>query len=65
MTRHDLNSLRALYDRPFFDLMAQARATYHAHRPEHGVQLCTLFLLPRLLETTEQKRLFEPFLKQA
>ena len=40
--RHDLTSLRALYELPFFDLMAQARETYRQHWPEHEVQLCTL-----------------------
>jgi len=39
---HDLTSLRALYELPFFDLIAQARETYRAHWPEHEVQLCTL-----------------------
>jgi len=42
MPRHDLSSLRALYDQPFFDLLQQARETYRAHWPEHEVQLCTL-----------------------
>jgi biotin synthase len=42
MTRYDLASLRAIYDRPFFDLIQQARETYRAHWPEHEVQLCTL-----------------------
>ena len=42
MTRHDLTSLRALYDQPFFDLISQARETYRRHWPEHEVQLCTL-----------------------
>ena len=40
--RHDLPSLRALYELPFFDLIAQARETYRRHWPEHEVQLCTL-----------------------
>jgi biotin synthase len=40
--RHDLTSLRALYEQPFFDLISQARETYRAHWPEHEVQLCTL-----------------------
>src|SRR5271170_383897 len=40
--RHDLTSLRALYEMPFFDLLAQARETYRQHWPEHEVQLCTL-----------------------
>jgi biotin synthase len=40
--RHDLTSLRALYELPFFDLIAQARETYRQHWPEHEVQLCTL-----------------------
>jgi biotin synthase len=40
--RHDLTSLRALYEQPFFDLIQQARETYRAHWPEHEVQLCTL-----------------------
>jgi len=35
MTRHNLSSLRALYDQPFFDLISQARATYRQHWPEH------------------------------
>jgi len=42
MTRHDLASLRAVYDLPFFDLLQKARETYRAHWPEHEVQLCTL-----------------------
>jgi biotin synthase len=42
MTRHDLASLRALYDQPFFELLDQARATYRAHWPAPEVQLCTL-----------------------
>ena len=42
MTRHDLTSLRALYELPFFDLIQKARETYRAHWPEHEVQLCTL-----------------------
>src|SRR5471030_83666 len=42
MPRHDLTSLRALYELPFFDLIAQARETYRQHWPEHEVQLCTL-----------------------
>src|SRR5580704_1636375 len=42
MTRYDLPALRAIYERPFFDLIAQARETYRAHWPEHEVQLCTL-----------------------
>jgi biotin synthase len=42
MTRHNLGSLRALYDQPFFDLIQQARETYRQHWPEHEVQLCTL-----------------------
>src|SRR5271155_1741425 len=42
MTRHDLASLRALYDQPFFDLIGQAREAYRANWPEHEVQLCTL-----------------------
>jgi len=40
--RHDLTSLRALYELPFFDLIQQARETYRANWPEHEVQLCTL-----------------------
>ena len=40
--RHDLTSLRALYEIPFFDLIAQARESYRRHWPEHEVQLCTL-----------------------
>jgi biotin synthase len=42
MTRPDLAALRALYDLPFFDLIARAREVYRAHWPEHEVQLCTL-----------------------
>jgi biotin synthase len=42
MPRHDLPSLRALYELPFFDLIARAREAYRAHWPEHEVQLCTL-----------------------
>ena len=42
MTRHDLASLRALYELPFFELISQARETYRQHWPEHEVQLCTL-----------------------
>jgi len=42
MQRHDLSSLRALYDQPFFDLIQQSREVYRAHWPEHEVQLCTL-----------------------
>ena len=40
--RHDLPSLRALYELPFFDLIQRARETYRQHWPEHEVQLCTL-----------------------
>jgi biotin synthase len=40
--RHDLASLRALYEMPFFDLLAQARESYRRHWPGHEVQLCTL-----------------------
>jgi biotin synthase len=42
MTRHDLASLRALYDQPFFDLISQARDVYRANWAENEVQLCTL-----------------------
>jgi biotin synthase len=42
MPRHDLTSLRARYELPFFDLLAQARETYRRHWPEDEVQLCTL-----------------------
>src|SRR5579871_4199055 len=42
MTRHDLSSLRALYDQPFFDLIQQARETYRTNWAENEVQLCTL-----------------------
>jgi biotin synthase len=42
MTRHDLSSLRAVYELPFFDLIQQAREVYRQHWPEHEVQLCTL-----------------------
>jgi biotin synthase len=40
--RHDLTSLRALYELPFFDLISRARESYRRHWPEHEVQLCTL-----------------------
>jgi biotin synthase len=42
MLRHDLTSLRALYELPFFDLIQQARETYRQHWAENEVQLCTL-----------------------
>ena len=42
MLRHDLSSLRALYDLPFFDLIQQGREVYQAHWPANEVQLCTL-----------------------
>lgn len=42
MTRHNLSSLRALYDQPFFDLIQQAREVYRANWAENEVQLCTL-----------------------
>jgi biotin synthase len=42
MSRHDLASLRALYDTPFFDLISQSRAVYQQHWPQNEVQLCTL-----------------------
>jgi biotin synthase len=42
MTRHDLASLRALYELPFFDLIQQARETYRQNWAENEVQLCTL-----------------------
>jgi len=42
MTRHDLSSLRALYEQPFFDLISQAREVYRANWTENEVQLCTL-----------------------
>jgi biotin synthase len=42
MPRHDLTSLRALYDLPFFDLISQARESYRRHWAENEVQLCTL-----------------------
>jgi biotin synthase len=42
MLRHDLASLRALYDLPFFDLIQRARETYRQHWPDNEVQLCTL-----------------------
>jgi biotin synthase len=34
--------VRALYDRPLFALLDEARAVHRAHHPEHEVQLCTL-----------------------
>ena len=42
MFRHDFASLRALYDRPLFDLIGDARAVYQRHWPQNEVQLCTL-----------------------
>src|ERR1039458_1967507 len=68
MPRHDLASLRALYDLPFFDLIQRARETYRQHWPDNEVQLCTLMSiktggcrealapLPRILETAERAR---------
>jgi biotin synthase len=35
-------AVRALYDRPLFALLDEARAVHLAHHPEHQVQLCTL-----------------------
>ena len=35
-------AVRALYDRPLFALLDEARAVHRAHHPEHEVQLCTL-----------------------
>jgi biotin synthase len=37
-----LNQLRAIYDTPFFDLIARARAGYLEHWSGNEVQLCTL-----------------------
>jgi biotin synthase len=34
--------VRALYDRPLFSLLDEARAVHLAQHPEHQVQLCTL-----------------------
>jgi biotin synthase len=34
--------VRALYDRPLFALVDEARAVHREHHPEHQVQLCTL-----------------------
>jgi biotin synthase len=34
--------VRALYDRPLFSLLDEARSVHRAHHPEHEVQLCTL-----------------------
>jgi biotin synthase len=42
MSRHDLASLRALYELPFFDLIQQAREAYRANWAENEIQLCTL-----------------------
>ena len=42
MTRYDLPALRAIYDRPFFDLISDAREIYRANWAENEVQLCTL-----------------------
>jgi biotin synthase len=35
-------AVRALYDRPLFALLDQARAVHREHQPEEQVQLCTL-----------------------
>ena len=42
MSRHDLASLQALYRRPFFDLLSEARSVYQQCWPRNEVQLCTL-----------------------
>jgi len=42
MLRHDLASLKALYELPFFDLISRAREAYRANWAENEVQLCTL-----------------------
>ena len=42
MPRHDLASLRALYDLPFFDLIQKSREVYQANWAANEVQLCTL-----------------------
>jgi biotin synthase len=36
------DSVRALYDRPLFALLDEARAVHRQHHPDHKVQLCTL-----------------------
>jgi biotin synthase len=36
------DGVRALYDRPLFALLDEARAVHRAHHPESEVQLCTL-----------------------
>src|SRR5579872_6275362 len=36
------DTVRALYDRPLFALLDDARAVHRAHHPEQEVQLCTL-----------------------
>jgi biotin synthase len=36
------DSVRALYDRPLFALLDEARAVHRAHHPDQEVQLCTL-----------------------
>jgi biotin synthase len=38
----ELDHVRALYDRPLFALLDEARAVHVANHPEHQVQLCTL-----------------------
>ncbi|HEY8040078.1 MAG TPA: radical SAM protein, partial [Polyangiaceae bacterium] len=37
-----LEHVRALHDRPLFELLDEARAVHRAHHPEQQVQLCTL-----------------------
>jgi biotin synthase len=41
-TRFDRAHVRALYDRPLFALLDEARAVHRQHHPEQQVQLCTL-----------------------
>jgi biotin synthase len=36
------SDLRAIYDRPFFDLLSDSRAVHAANWPEREMQLCTL-----------------------
>jgi biotin synthase len=42
MLKHNLNQLEALYNKPLFELLEQARKTYVANWEDNEVQLCTL-----------------------
>jgi len=40
--KETFDQLQEIYDRPFFDLIAEARAVHKKHWPGREVQLCTL-----------------------